>query len=193
MDREGYFTVRDIVDFAYCPRSIYFQYCIKGGKERTPKMGKGLELHESFSDKSKRTKIVRDLPKLRKEFGVRLSSKKYGFNTVVDSILFDGREAYPVEFKFSPKPKILYNTHRYQLVAQAIAIEEVLKKRVPFAYIKYVDGSITKLSITPRLKERVTKILEEMEEIVKFERMPKPAKSKKRCKNCFYKKLCRSL
>ncbi len=193
MDRHGYFTVRDIVDFAYCPRSIYFQHCIKAGKESTPKMEKGRELHEHFVDKSLRTKILKGLPRLPREYEVRLSSEKYNFNARIDCILFSGEEAYPVEFKSSPRPEILYNTYKYQMVAQALVIEEVLGKKVSCAYIKYVDGCIAKLPIKAELKEKVAEILEEMDEIVRYEKIPMPAKSMKKCQNCFYKDICRRL
>jgi|Deesub1362A_J573_1020465.scaffolds.fasta_scaffold00151_79 CRISPR-associated exonuclease Cas4 len=193
MDKEGYFSARDIVDYAYCPRTIYFRYCIKAGKEKTPKMNKGQELHESFTDKSKRTKIVRKLPRLPKRYSVRLSSRKYHFNTMVDCIILDNSKAYPIEFKYSLKPKYLYNTHKYQLVAQAMAIEEELGKIVPYGYIKYVDGSTARVSITQKLKEKVANILLEMEDIIRFERLPKETSSKKRCNSCFYINLCRRL
>jgi CRISPR-associated exonuclease Cas4 len=193
MDREGYFTVRDIVDYVFCPRSLYFRYCIKAGKEKTTKMERGLELHRSFSLKSKRTKIIRELPKLPREYGVKLFSEKYNLSTEIDCILFNKNEAYPVEFKFSSKPKILYNTHKYQIVAQALLIEDILSKRVPWAYIKYTDGPITKISITPRLREKVIKILEQMEEVIRFERIPKPTASKRKCINCFYENICKRL
>ena len=193
MDRYGYFTVRDIVDFAYCPRSIYFQHCIKAGKESTPKMERGRDLHEQFADKSRRTKIIKGLPKLPREYGVRLSSERYNFNTRIDCILFSGEEAYPVEFKASPKPGILYNTHKYQAVAQALVMEEILGKRVPHAYIKYADGSIIKLPIKPELKEKVADILRQMDEIVRYEKIPLPTKSRRRCQNCFYKNMCRRM
>lgn len=192
MDRDGYFTVRDIVDFAFCPRSIYFQYCIKSGKEGTPKMRKGSELHESFSEKSKRTKIVKELPKLPREFGLRLYSEKYNFNARIDCVLYDNDVAYPVEFKSSSKPKILYNTHKYQAVAQALVVEEILNKRAPACYIKYVDG-ITKMPVTPQLKQKVVNTLKQMEEIIKLEKIPRPAKSRKKCGSCFYKNTCRRI
>ena len=193
MDRHGYFTVKDVVDYVFCPRSVYFHYCIKAGKESTPKMDKGVELHESFSDKSKRSKIVRDLPRLPRMYGVRLYSVRYNLNARIDCILFSDGEAYPVEFKASPRPKALYDTHRYQVVTQALIIEEVLKKKVPIAFIKYIDGSVSVLSITPWLRRKVTRAIKQMEEIVGFERIPRATRSKKRCLNCFYKNICRRL
>lgn len=155
-------------------------------------MRKGSELHESFSKKSKRTKIVKDLPKLPREYGVRLYSERYNFNARIDCILFDGSKAYPVEYKFSSKPEIPYNTHKYQAVAQAIVVEEVLKRKVTFCYIKYTDG-VLKLPITEELKNRVIKVLKKMDEIVRLEKMPLLVKSKKKCDGCYYKNMCRRI
>lgn len=191
MDRDGYFTARDLADFIFCSRSLYFHYCIKAGKERTPKMEKGLEVHESISDKAKRARVVKELPALRKEFGLRLYSEKHGFGTVIDCILLNNGEAYPVEFKFSKSRGFIFRTHKYQMVAQAIVIEEVLEKRVPLGYLKYSDGSTAKLEISQKLKEEVAETFKEMEKVIKLELIPKTTKFKKRCAGCFYKNICR--
>ena len=193
MDRHGYFTVRDIVDFVFCPRSIYFQHCLRAEKECTPKMDKGRVLHEIFTDKTKRAKIVRELPKLRRVYGVRLYSKKYGFSTRVDCILLKGDEAYPVEFKASNKPAVIYRTHRFQVAAQALAIEDALGKRVPRAYIRYKDGAVARVRIDQKLREKIVGMLKEMEEIVGREKIPKPTPYRKRCIDCHYRNLCRRM
>lgn len=192
MDRRGYLTVRDVVDYNYCPRSIYFHYCLKAGKEKTPKMEMGKERHKTFSSK-KRAKMVKDLPSLPREYNRTLYSEEYGMNARVDCILLKGKEAYPVEFKASPKPGVLYNTHKYQAVAQALAVEEALGKEVPYAYLKYANGEVVELAITPRLKEKLVAMIEEIGKIVEHERLPRPTDSRKKCRGCFYSNLCRRL
>jgi CRISPR-associated protein Cas4 len=190
MDRHGFFTVRDVVDYAYCPRSIYFRYCIGAGKEETPKMERGRWMHVAFTSKSRRAKMVKELPGYRRRYRVRLSSEKLGISTVVDCILFSGTEAYPVEYKSTAAPKVLYNTHRYQATAQALLIEEVLGKNVPWAYLKYSDGTILRLTMGDKLKERVMGILWDMEDIVRRECIPRATNSKRKCTGCFYRNLC---
>lgn len=133
------------------------------------------------------------MPGLPRMSGVRLYSRKYGFSTVVDAILVDGDKAYPVEFKASERPRVMYDTHRYQVVAQAMAIEEVMKKRVPKGYVRYADGSVVEIEITTRVRERLMEILKRMEEVLKYERMPEATGSKRKCRDCFYRNLCRRL
>jgi CRISPR-associated exonuclease Cas4 len=191
MNRYGYFTVRDIVDFVFCPRSIYFQHCLRAGKESTPKMVKGRKIHRTFKDKTRRAKMVKELPKLPRIYNVKLHSRRYKFNTVVDCVLLDRDRAFPVEFKASPKPKVIYNTHRFQVAAQALAVEELLGKKVPYAYLRYADGTVVKVEINDKLMERVVNLLKEMEEIVMREKMPKPTPYRKRCRDCHYRNLCR--
>lgn len=194
MDRSGNFAVRDVVDFAFCPRIVYFRYVIRRGKERTPKMRRGVRVHEEFSKEGRRKRLVDEMPKLRRRYGINLHSRRYGMNTRIDCILFDDdREcAYPVEFKSTTKPEVLYKTHRYQVVMQALIIEEVMDRKVPCGYLKYLtDNSVTRIVTSKKIKEEVIAAVKEMEEIVKNERIPGPTPYKKRCVNCFHLGHCR--
>jgi CRISPR-associated exonuclease Cas4 len=197
MDLEGYFSVRDILDYIFCPRSIYFQYVLKAGKEKTPKMIRGLEIHEEFSERAKRVKIVEDLPYLPRKFDVLLYSKKYNFNTRIDCILFEieSQLAYPVEFKSSLKTfNHVFKSLELQLAAQALAIEENFNLKVNAGYIKSIkNNEVVKLEITPNLKEEVVEALSRMQAILNAEIIPEPTPHIKKCINCYYKNLCRRI
>ncbi len=196
MDRLGDFAVRDVVDFAFCPRIIYFRYVIRRGKERTPKMQMGARVHGEFSKNSRRRRLVDGLPKLRRRYGINLHSRRYGMNTRIDCVLVDDERgcAYPVEFKSTTKPGVLYKTHRYQVVMQALIVEEVMGMTVPCGYLKYLtDNSLTRVATTRKIREEVTEAVREMEEIIKNERIPGPTPYKKRCVNCFHFDHCRRM
>ena len=51
-------SAKDFLNYAYCPRIIYFMYTLKIPQETTKKEFKGREKYDEFKSKSKRTKIV---------------------------------------------------------------------------------------------------------------------------------------
>jgi CRISPR-associated protein Cas4 len=187
--------IGDIMKFDYCPRIIYFEKVLKNPQKKTPKTWKGLRVHDEFSIKAKRAKLIHELPPLEKAFMVRLSSEKYNLRTMVDCIVFDGNNAYPVEFKFSKSPNgFLYRTQKHQLAAQAMLIEENMCKSVPFGYIKFIrDKKLVKTPITNKMKEEVQKILITIERIIRNEHMPEPTPYKKRCAKCCFWKDCKGV
>jgi CRISPR-associated exonuclease Cas4 len=192
MDKEGYLSVTDIVDFIYCPRCFYFNYVLKAGKERTPKMARGSEAHKCIEDKSKRAKIIKWPPKLIKKFEINLKSKKFNFNVKIDCLMFNETFAYPVEFK-SSFTKLFY-VHKLQLAAQSIAIEEVLGKKVPFGYIKSIsNGNVVKVEMPKALKDDVIKTINHMQKILISEALPVPTTDSNKCTDCYYKKFCKRI
>lgn len=195
MDWEGYFTARDILDYTFCPRSIYFQYILKAGKEKTVKMIRGLKIHEEFIERAKRIKIVKDLPLLPRKFDILLYSKKYNFNTRIDCILFEDNLAYPVEFKSTLKNlNTIFKSLELQLTTQALAIEENYAKKVNFGYIKSIkDNQVAGIEISSDLKEEIIEILNKMQAILHGEIIPEPTPHRKKCFNCYYRNLCKRI
>ena len=195
MDREGYFTVRDILDYIFCPRIIYFQYVLRAGKEKTVKMIRGLKIHDKFSEKAKRAKLVKDLPLLPRKFDMLLYSKRYNFNTRIDCILFENDLAYPVEFKSLLKTiDRVFKSLELQLTAQSLAIEENFPTKVCSGYIKSIkDNKVVKVEISPFLKEELIIVLNRMQTILEMEMLPEPTPHCKKCANCHYRNLCKRI
>lgn len=60
MDNQGNLTIRDLMNFSYCERLIFFENVLKIPQATTIKEMKGRELHNAFSQKTKRNKIVKE-------------------------------------------------------------------------------------------------------------------------------------
>ena len=99
------------------------------------------------------------------------------------------KEAYPIQAKYSFKPKMIYRGQRNQLLMEALLIEESLGYRVPFGFIKFLkSGELVKVWLNE--KERVIDLFVEIREIIEKERFPKPTRYRKRCVDCCYKAKC---
>lgn len=185
-----YITATDVMNYLYDPRSIYLMHVLKIPQETTIKMKEGRNIHELYSDSSNRNKIVKELPKLDKEYDIYLESEQLQAATRIDCIIFDTarKRAYPLEFKYSRAPKKLYERQIYQLVLEAILIEEFYGYSVNFGYMKFlVDDKLKKISITKELKTNMVNILQKIRDIIEEERYPKIRGIHPRLKDFGYK------
>lgn len=184
-----YLTATDLMNYLYDPMIIYFVHVLKIPQATTIKELEGRKKYEEFAVKSKRNKIIKELPFLPKIYDVYLSSSKHRIATKIDCVALDKdkAQAYPIQVKYSIKPRALYKTQTFQLVMEALLIEEELGYKVPFGYVKFLrSGDFVKVKITQKLKEELLKIFGEIESIIQSEKLPKGTKDKKKAiDNCY--------
>ncbi|MEW6222736.1 MAG: hypothetical protein AB1476_05465, partial [Candidatus Hadarchaeota archaeon] len=89
MKYDGLVSATDVMKYLYCPRIIYFIYVLQSPQLVTAKENKGLEKYQEFKTKSKRNKIVKEFPKMKKVYDVSLLSNKFGAITKTDCILIN--------------------------------------------------------------------------------------------------------
>ena len=184
-------SAKDFLNYAYCPRIVYFMHVLKIPQETTKKEFKGREKYDEFKSKSKRTKIVKEFQNFKKIYNTRLESKEHGFLTLTDCIIFDDskKEAYPIQAKYSFKPRKVYITQRYQLMFEGVLIEDTFKLKVPFGFIKFLKSNdLVKVDLSN--KQEIFAIADEIRNIIKNEAIPEMTPYKKRCVDCCYKKIC---
>jgi CRISPR-associated exonuclease Cas4 len=194
MDNEGKLTIKDLMNFSYCERLIYFENVLKIPQVTTVKGFKGRELHNVFTQKSKRNKIVREFERLPKLYSLALESKNLNFRTVLDCLILDKakNEAFPIEYKDAKKPEKLYRTFRIQILAESLLVKENMGYAVPFAFIKFEQtDDLVKIPITEYDLEEVRQTIAEINQIIQTEAIPEPTPFVKRCKDCGYRKICR--
>lgn len=187
--RQQFLTATDLMNYLYDPRIIYFVHVLKIPQATTAKELKGREKYEEFKKKSKRNKIIQELPHLPKIYNVYLTSEKYGFATKVDCIAInkDKGEAYPIQVKYSSKPHVLYRGQKFQIIMEVMLIEERLGYKVPFGFVKFLkSGDFVKVDISERLKTELLQIFSEIEDIIRLEKLPRPSPHKrKRVDSCY--------
>lgn len=179
------------MNYSYCPRIIYYVHVLHEPQYTTKKELNGREKENDYSKKGKRTKIVKDGPMLPKKFGMYLISERIGLKTKLDSVMFDysKNEAYPIQAKYSYRPKVIYTTQKNQLLMESLLIEDALGYRSPYGFIKFLkSGDLVKLDLSD--KHNLLNILLEMKYIMDNESFPKATKYRKRCVDCCYNNKC---
>lgn len=186
-----YITATDVMNYSYCPRIIYYIHVLHEPQYTTKKELKGREKEGDFSKKGRRTKVVKEGPILPKKFGMYLISEKLGLKTKLDSVMFDysKHEAYPIQAKYSYKPKVIYNNQKNQLLMESLLIEDVLEYKAPYGFIKFLkSGDLIKLDLTD--KHSLLNAISQIKYIVNNESFPNPTEYKKRCVDCCYRRKC---
>lgn len=182
-------TAADIMNYEYCPRIIYFTRVLKLPQTKGAKQKKGLEKDFAFKKDSNRNKIIKGKsynPQLIRKYNVSLETEEYA--TKVDCLLINEKlkEAYPLQLKYSKKPRcIYYRTQKLQLMFEAMLIEKVLKYKVPYGYIRYeLSNDLIKIDLENR--QLLYETIENVKTIIKHEIYPPATKYKRRLiDNCY--------
>ena len=186
--RSAMFTVNDVKQYLYCPRVVYFTYCMPVRRRSTFKMDLGKDLHEVIERLESRRKLRRyRLSEGRRMFEVPLRSEALNLSGKLDMLIELSGEYIPVDFKHTfGRPR---RNHRYQLAAYGLLVEENLGPvKRGFLYLIPQEDAVS-VELTPELKERVRQVVREMEEMVSSERMPPPA-PRSRCYDCELRRFC---
>ncbi len=182
-------TAADFMNYEYCPRIVYFIHVLKQPQTKSPKQKKGLEKEALFKRETGRTKIIKQGPALEKKYNLTLEHN--GFITKVDCIAFNREkgEAYPIQLKYSFKPKCVYLTQKIQLMLESFLIENVLGYKVPYGYIKYVKSNVIE-KVYIGEKSPLFATASKVREIIGNEVFPAATEYKKRCVDCCYRRMC---
>jgi len=190
--RETVFPLRvsDIKQYLYCQRVIYFTYVLPVEKKSTFKMEYGKEEHINLEALEKRRKLSRyGIKEGERIFQLFLNSKRLQLSGKLDMLIRTRFENIPVEFKNTTgKPAL---SHKYQLVAYAMLVEEKLKCSIKRGLIYLIpDTFICEVPVTQNTRLFVKKILEKIRRMIRKEEMPPPNPFRVRCRDCEFKNFC---
>ncbi|MBI5073123.1 CRISPR-associated protein Cas4 [Candidatus Woesearchaeota archaeon] len=194
MDRQEFLTIKDLMNYHYCNRLIYFENVLKIPQATTIKEYKGRELHEIFTKKSKRNKIVKKFPRFPKEYNIYLESTELNFRTVLDCLIIDKEKnmAFPLEYKYMTKPQRLYSNLTIQIFAEGLLVQNTRGYIVPFGFIKFEkSGDLSKIKVTQESLDQVKETINQINKIIQTEMLPEPTPFIRKCKDCCYWKICK--
>ena len=189
-EEDEYLLLSGIQHFEYCRRQWALIHIEMQWKENSH-TAQGRVMHEKVHDpelKEMRNGIltVRGLPVKSKKYRIQGSCDAVEFIKSEDGIELNGREGkwsvLPVEYKKgSPKSGDCDNL---QLVAQVLCLEEMMSCAIDTACLYYGETHHRQtVKITPELREKTVRILQEMNEYYLRKHTPKVKKSKQ-CRNC---------
>ncbi len=197
---EDYVTLTDIKNWIYCPKIVYFNRVLKVKPLTETTQQRGKEFHKEEIIRMLRRKGIRPWERrvyLMKKPETELKSKKLQLKGKIDLIAMNEHgEIFPVEIKYmrSNKGKAWLD-HKYQLVAEALLIEEHYRKPVKKGYIYYhTDRKIVIIRITKNNKEQIKDIIQKILQMIKTEKPPNTRIPKNRCTGgCGYKWICKQI
>lgn len=186
-------TISDIKQFVYCPRVIYYNYVEPVPRKTTFKMEYARSQHYELNQKEKRRKLRRyDLLEGKRFYGVTVSSETLNLSGKVD-ILIDtenktGQRYFPIECKDTDQK--IHKNILFQLSAYAMCIEEMTKTPVKKGFIYIIpEQKAYPIMITDAQKQYIRKMVSMIKKIIDDEHYPEP-RSKKRCRDCEFKRYC---
>lgn len=186
--------VTDLKQYEYCPRVVFYEYCMPGVRPTTYKMEAGIAAQDRVESLEKRRSLrAYDLVDGVRHFNVSVRSASLHcsgqIDLVVESKNRDGRVLTPIDFKLSrrePGPHF-----KLQLACYAMMLEETWHAPVATGYIYLIPRRQSiRVAIEPRLRKRAQRALGEIRTMIKNERMPAPTRHRQRCIDCEFRRFC---
>lgn len=188
------FTVTDLKQYTYCPRVVFYTYCLPLLRPTTYKMEAGVAAHEKAGERERRrTLSAYGLVEGERHFDVWVESPILGLRGRVDLVIEvgegEGREFIPVDYKHTRRrtgPHI-----RRQLAAYGMMLEETWRGIVRQGFVySLVTRKAEEVALTERLRGEVREMVAAMQEMVEREAMPVPPRSRRPCVNCEFRRFC---
>ena len=186
------FTVTDLKQYTYCPRVVFYTYCLPLVRPTTYKMEAGITAHERGERLERRhTLAAYGLEEGKRHFEVAVSSQELGLRGRVDMVIEvgEGAEWIPVDYK-----QTMRKTGRHirrQLGAYGMMLEETFGGRARRGFVySLVTRKAEEIALTQRLRGEVREVVAGMREMVEREAMPAPPRSRRPCVNCEFRRFC---
>lgn len=188
------FTVTDLKQYAYCPRIVFYTYCLPLLRPTTYKMEAGAMAHAEAGERERRrTLTAYGLAEGERHFDVWVASERLGLQGRIDLVIEAGageeREWIPVDYKQTVRQAGPH--YKRQLAAYGMMLEETLGGRARRGFIySLVTRKAEEVALTEQLRNDVRETVAAMREMVRREVMPEPPHSRQPCVNCEFRRFC---
>lgn len=190
------FEVTDLKQWTYCPRVLYYRYCLPEIRPITDLMRAGIGSHcDEVGREERRSLRTYGLNIGERAFDVRLRSEVIGLRGQLDlAIVVPDRaapraEAIVVEYKDSERAAPLH--FKLQLAAYALLLEEAWSLPVRRGFIYSIPlRTVEIIGITPALRQKVRQAVAAMQAAVAGEWMPDAPASRRPCVSCEFRRFC---
>ncbi len=188
--------VTDLKQYTYCPRIVFYRYCLPRVRPITSLMREGIQSHvEEDLREERRSLRPYGLVDGERAFHLPLQSARLGLTGRVDlaiaipSRAADGAEAVVVEYKLTEQKA---GPHfKLQLAAYALLLEEAWELPVKRAYLYSIaQRKAEMIQISPHLRQKVVQTIGHIKHIVEQEVMPEPPPSLRQCVTCEFRRFC---
>ena len=187
------FTVSDLKQFAYCPRVVFYTYCLPLLRPETYKMQESRLAHEEETSREARRSLRPfGLAEASRAFDVPLYSPTLGLRGKADMVIDTGEELIPVDYKLTTRKA---GPHfRLQLAAYGLMLKETSALTVRRAFMYSIAmRRAEEVPLTAQLFGRVRQMTRAMRHMVEAELMPDPPSGRGRCVACEFRRFCNDL
>jgi CRISPR-associated exonuclease Cas4 len=190
-ETQWYLRVTDLKQFVYCPRIVYYTYCLPLVRPVTFKMEAGVESHDkAAADEHRRSLRAYGLRSGERRFDVALTSERLGLSGRIDLVIVTEEGlAIPVDYKLSKhEPPEHYCL---QLAAYAELIDENWHVKVQGGFIYRLPlRKAEAVAITVQRRAVVRKQCAQMRQMIVSQEMPDATSKRGRCVNCEFRRFC---
>jgi CRISPR-associated exonuclease Cas4 len=193
-DSGVFVTASDLLEYLFCPRFIYFMYClgISQHEDQRYKVVKGRTVHEG-RERTNIEYLRKRISCVTKEIDVYLSSPKYHIKGIVDEVLTlsDGTMA-PLDYKFAEFHEKVFKTYRFQSVFYGLLIQENYRREVNCGFVCYTRSNnlLKELRIGQADFDELQQMVSEMLDIIQKGYYPRGTDSPAKCIDCCYRRIC---
>lgn len=183
-------VVSDLRQYLYCPRILYYRYCLPTIRPVTYKMTAGREAQESEEQRELRRSLrAYGLQEGERFFNLSVESESWDLRGRLDLAIRCETEAIPVEYKDSPGragPHVVL-----QLAAYGMLLEDLWQVPAQRGFIYFIPARRAReVGLTPELRAQVHSVLEAIETILRTEHMPPPPAQRAKCAICEFRRFC---
>ena len=190
LDQPLSLIVTDLKQWAFCPRVVYFEYCLRSVRPRTYKMEAGQRAHEDEERRANRRNMsAYDLPSGERRFDQWLYSARLNLVGRLDEVVIapDGG-MFPVDYKLT---KTVAPNHRVQVMAYGLLLEERYGISIPHGYVLLIPTRKTvQIPFTSQLRQKTLTMLGEIGTMIHKEEMPPPPTKREICATCEFRRFC---
>lgn len=188
--------ITDLKQWRYCPRIVWYRYCLPAVRPVTGLMRHGIQRHREEEGREERRSLrAYGLAAGERHFDVGLRSEALGLRGRLDlAIRVAGAggapgEAFVVEYKDSERAA---GPHfRLQLAAYGLLLEEAWGLPVRAGWIYHIPlRRAERVALTPGLRRKVVEAVAEVRGAIEGEAMPGAPASRRPCVSCEFRRFC---
>jgi len=129
-------------------------------------------------------------PKIMSE--LRIESDELKLKGIIDQVHVYGNEYVPFELKTGKMPQDgVWPSHRIQLAAYSLLLQEKFKKPVKEGFVHYLDSRQKRqIVMNPYMADEVKQLVEEIIALLKGKDIPDFCSNENKCRKCGLKQTC---
>lgn len=188
--------VTDLKQYTYCPRIVYYRYCLPDIRPTTYKMEAGIAAHGDEQQREERRSLrPYGIAAGERFFDVSLHDQALGVRGRIDMVIATpsrdapGAELIPVEYKLSERKPGRH--FKVQLAMYALLLEAAWKQpaRRGFLYLIPTRQAVA-IPLTAPLRRQAVASMAAIRAIAEQETMPDPPASRRPCVSCEFRRFC---